>query len=127
MKAADSGMSRVRNIRRVRWARLLVLTFAQTRASARGDYRCLKGSAHVVCASAAGYAQAMVCLDFDGPLSPHPSLSLSRSSAMRSISAIAVENSASGVLASRARKASRISSLLRPFTAMMKGKPKRAL
>ena len=53
-------------------------------------------------------------------------MSLSRSAAIRSISPSAVVVSASASLARRRRKAARISALLFPLTAMMKGKPKRA-
>ncbi len=53
-------------------------------------------------------------------------MSLRRSAAIRSISASAAFVSASASLARRRRKAARISALLLPLTAMMKGKPKRA-
>jgi len=54
-------------------------------------------------------------------------MSFSLSAAIRSISASAALISASTSLASRRSKAARISSFLLPLTAMMKGKPKRAL
>ena len=50
-------------------------------------------------------------------------MSLSRSAAIRSISASAVFVSASASLARRLRKAARMSAVLFPLTAMMKGKP----
>src|SRR5271165_6396055 len=53
-------------------------------------------------------------------------MSLRRSAAIRSISARAVLISVSESLARRRSKAARMSALLLPFTAMMKGKPKRA-
>src|ERR1700677_897993 len=53
-------------------------------------------------------------------------MSLSLSAAIRSISSSAVAVSASASLARRSRKAVRMSAVLLPLTAMMKGKPKRA-
>ncbi len=53
-------------------------------------------------------------------------MSLRRSAAIRSISARAVLISVSESSARRRSKAARMSALLLPFTAMMKGKPKRA-
>ena len=50
-------------------------------------------------------------------------MSLSLSAAIRSISASAVFVSASASLARRVRKAARMSAVLLPLTAMMKGKP----
>src|SRR5208337_1591650 len=55
----------------------------------------------------------------------HGRMSLSRSAAMRSVSASAVRVSVSESLSRRRWKAARISALVLPFTAMMKGKPKR--
>jgi hypothetical protein len=57
---------------------------------------------------------------------PQDRMSLSLSAAMRSISARAVFVSASASLARRLRKAARMSAVLLPLTAMMKGKPNRA-
>ena len=53
----------------------------------------------------------------------HGRMSLSLSAAIRSISASAVFVSASASLARRVRKAARMSAVLFPLTAMMKGKP----
>ena len=61
----------------------------------------------------------------DAGLRAQGRMSLSLSAAIRSISASAVVVSASGSLARRWRKAARMSAVLLPLTAMMKGKPKR--
>ena len=53
-------------------------------------------------------------------------MSFRRAAAMRSISASAVAVSVSESLTSRRSNAARMSALLLPLTAMMKGKPKRA-
>ena len=62
----------------------------------------------------------------DARLRAQARMSLRRSAAIRSISASAVLVSASASLARRRWKAARMSALLLPLTAMMKGKPKRA-
>src|SRR5271166_5585605 len=62
----------------------------------------------------------------DARVRAQPRMSLRRSAAIRSISASAVLVSASAALARRRWKAARMSGLLLPLIAMMKGKPKRA-
>ena len=61
----------------------------------------------------------------DSLCATHFRMSCSRSAAMRSISASAVRVSASASLTSRCSKAARMSALLLPLTAMMKGMPNR--